>query len=101
MLPPDYQEFANRARRGQRDNTVIYGFRTREAVEIARTLRDCHAKPARKRNFPGEIARNGGQRWPTGILRVATRSSRGLGRRQIFRTLLDHLVDDAEIAGHL
>jgi hypothetical protein len=35
MLTPDYQEFANQARREDRDNTVICGFRTREAVEIA------------------------------------------------------------------
>jgi len=28
MLTPDYQEFANRARGGHRDNTVICGFRT-------------------------------------------------------------------------
>jgi hypothetical protein len=55
MLTPDYQEFANRACGRHRDNTVIYNFRTREAAEIAQALRDCHAKPARKRNFPGEI----------------------------------------------
>jgi hypothetical protein len=56
MLTSDYQDFANRACRSLRDNTVICGFRTREAVEIAKALRDCHAKPARKRNFPGKIA---------------------------------------------
>jgi len=28
MLTPDYQEFANRARIGHRDNTVIFGLRT-------------------------------------------------------------------------
>jgi len=56
MLTPDYQEFANRGPRGQRDNTVICGFRTLEAIEITKALRDCHGKSARKRNFPGEIA---------------------------------------------
>jgi hypothetical protein len=66
MLTPDYQEFANRARGRHRDNTVICGFRTREAIEIARALRDCHAKPARKRNFWGEIAQNDRRRFDTG-----------------------------------
>jgi len=32
MLTPDYQEFANRARTGDRDNTVIFHFRTASYV---------------------------------------------------------------------
>jgi hypothetical protein len=53
MLTPDYQEFANRARGGRRDNTVICGFRTREAIEIRQALRDCHAKTSTKAELSG------------------------------------------------
>jgi hypothetical protein len=53
MLTPDYQEFANRAGGGQRDNTVICGFRTREAIEITQALRDCHAKTSTKAELSG------------------------------------------------
>src|SRR5882672_6785107 len=101
MLTPDYQEFANRARRRRRDNTVICGFRTREAVEITQALRDCHAKPARKRNFWGEIARNGRRQLEGRRTGELTGSSCALDHRQVFRTLFDDLVDDTEIAGHL
>jgi len=31
MLTPDYQEFANRAPTGHRDNTVIFGLRTKRS----------------------------------------------------------------------
>jgi hypothetical protein len=43
MLAPDYQEFANRARIGHRDNTVISGIRTgrscRNRQSVARLQR--------------------------------------------------------------
>ena len=43
MLTPDYQEFANRVRIVERDNSVIYGLRMGELAEIVQALRDCHA----------------------------------------------------------
>jgi len=38
MLTPDYQEFANRARIGHRDNTVIFGLRTGENRQIRQSV---------------------------------------------------------------
>jgi hypothetical protein len=38
MLTPDYQEFANRARIGHRDNTVIFGLRTGEIRQIRQSV---------------------------------------------------------------
>jgi hypothetical protein len=38
MLTPDYQEFANRARIGHRDNTVILGLRTGENRQIRQSV---------------------------------------------------------------
>jgi hypothetical protein len=51
MLAPDYQEFANWPGSAIRDNTVICAAIRQFPVEISRALRDCHAKPGRKRNF--------------------------------------------------
>src|ERR1700738_3382726 len=105
MLTPDYQEFANQARGGRRDNTVIWRFRTREAVEIRQALRDCHAKPARKRNFRGE--KHPKRPPPAGapahrdITGPSCSLSRRLDHRHVLGALLDDLVDDSEYAGVL
>ena len=54
MLAPDYQEFANCRGYAIRDNTVICAAARQLPVKIRQALRDCHAKPGRKRNFLAE-----------------------------------------------
>src|SRR5580698_613857 len=98
MVTPDYQEFANRANPEYRDNTVICGAqasaRCRNRASVARL-------PRCQTSTKAELCRrNRLRRQSLTPIRAFSRGLRGF-RRRLFRALVDHLVDDPEVAGHV
>jgi hypothetical protein len=75
MLTPDYQEFANRARGGHRDNTVISSFRTRKLSKSHKSCAIATLNQHESGTFFGEIAPKrppaSSKGWRPGILRDA------------------------------
>src|SRR3954467_13374669 len=106
MVPSDYQEFANRRRTRIRDNSVICGLSARDrprnqpgVARLPRRRRSTKAEPYPPRAVHGQY---GGEnhRWACRLAAAERIAALWRFRRRVFGTLVDHLVDNAEVACH-